>query len=261
MSNTLVIYVHYPTKHSIKNLIFFDKFGLYKTRGVTYILVINENKNNSISMPDLSERWSLIMHRANEGYDFLAWDYALKNVNLDKFKYFIFLNDTVIGPYVDRNWIDTFTNLISKQNKLAGLTINCHNGDYIEKEYGVKSVPHVQSMFWVVDRQGLDIVKPIISDATPMNKLEIIVKKEIAMSMKILEAGFNITCILPPYQVDYRKAENRYINQNNGAHGDPWFIDAYFGRTLSPMETIFFKNNRIQYQDLYERQQQYVKFY
>jgi len=74
-----------------------------------------------------------------------------------------------------------------------------------------------------------------------MDKGNTIIYKEIGASMAILNAGYNITCILTPYQVDYQIPANCFINSYNGILGHPWGRGKYFGRSLTPEETIFFK--------------------
>lgn len=237
--SSCVIYVYYESSGAKRNLEFFNKYGLYETNNVTYLLVINGEKCSV----NLSERWSIIKHRVNEGYDFAAWKEGLSFVDIDKYKYFIFMNDTVCGPFVDRHWIRTFTEMLNSEVKLAGISINCHTELY-SKYHNRKSVPHVQSMFWCTDRIGLEIVQEKIFSLENMDKEKTVIYKELGLSLAILNAGYNITCILPKYQVDYRLPENQFINSQNGAYGDPQYPGAYFGRSLHPLETIFAKANR-----------------
>ena len=239
MPRVLVVYVYHESAGSKANLEFFNKYGLYQTEDVTYILMIN----GETCSVDLSPRWSKIQPRRNEGFDFVAWTEGLSLVNKDDYDYFIFLNDTVRGPFIDRHWIRTFTSMIDHETKLAGISINCHVKLYAHY-HNRESVPHVQSMIWCTDQIGLDVVIPKILNTEMLDKDKTVIYKEIGLSLAILDAGYNITCILPKYQVDYRLPENQFINSNNGAFGDPQYPNGYFGRTLHPLETIFFKANR-----------------
>ena len=235
----LVLYAYHESPGASTNLEFFDRFGLYRTNDITYCLIIN-GKTCSIN---LSNRWSKTVFRENEGYDFAAWNYGLENFDLSEYTHFIFLNDTVRGPFGDRHWIRTFLDLITDDVKLAGITINCHHGLY-SKYFDRETVPHVQSMFFCTDRVGLDLIRPKIINGEILDKVQTVIQKELGLSLTILDAGYNITCILPRYQVDFRNPDNQWLNSQNGTHGDVQFEGAYFGRTLHPIETIFFKTNR-----------------
>lgn len=53
----------------------------------------------------------------NEGYDFGGYSYSIQMNNKNTFDYYIFLNDTVIGPFVPRfnskiTWYENFISLI-----------------------------------------------------------------------------------------------------------------------------------------------------
>jgi hypothetical protein len=197
--------------------------------------------------------WDRVLRRENKGYDFGAWYHGLQHSTLFGYDYFIFLNDSIRGPFGDPNWIGTFTGLLTERNKLAGITINCHNNGY-NMAYQMPVTPHVQSMMLCTDRVGLDIIYPsIISANHDLTLLETVILKEIGASLAILKAGYNITCILKPYQVDYQVVTNCHINAYNGAKGDPWWNHAYFGRSLTPFETIFFKTNRGVTEDVLEQ--------
>jgi len=248
----LVLYAYHETPHSKVNLEFFNRFGLYQTginqllpsgsqtEDVSYCLIVN---GRFCTVP-LSERWTKTIDRDNLGYDFNAWYEGLQAFDGGKeFTHFIFMNDTVMGPFGDRHWIKTFTDLLSDEVKLAGISINCHV-DLYAKHHGRASVPHVQSMFLCLDRAGLELIFPRIINSEILGKEETVIKKELGLSLAILNAGYNISCILPKYQVDFRKEENQFINSDNKYHGDPQFRGAYFGRSLHPLETIFFKSNR-----------------
>jgi hypothetical protein len=166
------------------------------------------------------------------------------------YDYFIFLNDTIRGPFGDRHWIQTFCELLDQKTKLAGITINCHTGIYLPYFKNKKSVPHVQTMLWCTDQIGLQIVKPVLSLNVraqkeldrELNKTEVVIFQEIGLSQQILAESFNLRCILEPYEEDYTKGNIMINTETQG--GDPWYEGSYFGRSLHPYETIFFKTNR-----------------
>lgn len=248
MSKYLCIYAYYEKESSKKNLEFFQRHGMKIRDRVTYMLIINGEKCTlDTSM------WDNVIKRENKGYDFGAWYDGLQNSKIDNFDYFIFLNDSIRGPFGNENWIQTFTGLLNERNKLAGITINCHIDGY-NVAYQMPVTPHVQSMLLCTDRIGLNIIYPkIINDNHNLSLLETVILKEIGASLAILMAGYNITCILKPYQVDYQVLSNCFVNSYNGAKGDPWWNNAYFGRSLEPFEVIFFKSNRGVTEDVLEQ--------
>ena len=64
---------------------------------------------------------------------------------------------------------------------------------------------------------------------------------ELAMSSLVRDHGWNIACLLPPYNaIDYR-GPHRDINPAT-ATGHPQTKGAYFGLTAHPFELIFIKS-------------------
>nr|WIL04893.1 rhamnan synthesis protein F [Cedratvirus duvanny] len=240
----LVIYSYFETSTSKANLEFFNAYGLYEKEDTDYCLVVNAG----ICTVNLSSRWNLVILRENQGHDFAAWKKGLEAFIPDHYTFFIFLNDTVVGPLGERHWIRTFTEKIDQETKLCGISINCL---HVEKfnlynpktPLSGKVCPHVQSMLWCTDKTGLDLVQDLLSDTAIYSKDELVAKKEIGLSLLFLSSGYNITCLLPPYQVDYRSKEH-LLNTFNGRDGDVFFPQAYFNRDVDPLQAIFFKNKR-----------------
>jgi hypothetical protein len=71
----------------------------------------------------------------------------------------------------------------------------------------------------------------------------IIANKEIGLSQIAIKNGWNINCILSKYKnIDYTHIQ-KDINFSS-INGDPYYKNAYFGKTIDPYEVIFFKTNR-----------------
>ena len=232
---TLVLYAYYESDNGKANLGFFNEYGLLQKDSVDYHLIIN----GTCSVP-LSESWDRVLFRENKGYDFGAWYDGLQQTDLTEYTHFIFMNDTLRGPFFIKEWIYRFTDLITDVNKLSGITINCCTYEPYTNYHKRCPVPHVQSMLMCTDQVGLSIIYPKIISDELFDREETVLKKEIGASLEILKAGYNITCILPPYQVDYRIPSNCFINvYNGGCYGNPTFN--YFGRFLTAEEAIFLK--------------------
>ena len=199
---------------------------------VYFIFLINSSKC-SVSIPNNSN--IKIIKRNNTGLDFGAWSDGLKQINIKEYNYFIFTNDTVVGPFLPRyiktDWYKLFCNLLDSKTKLSGLTINYK--PFNEMKYS----KHVQSMMFCTDKVGLDILisKKILLDTryNSFNKFDYIINYEIGMSKIILESGYQITAL---------------ALSENKKHQiiDVWFfLNKYFNININPLETIFYKNNRI----------------
>ena len=123
----LVIFVYFERVFSAKNIEFFIKNGLYENDDVDYLFIIN-GKNLNIEIPTYKN--VNILKRPNIGGDFAGWAFGLNNTQQNKYDRFIFLNDTVRGPYLPRyipielKWYSLFSNLLSDKTKLVGTTKN-----------------------------------------------------------------------------------------------------------------------------------------
>jgi hypothetical protein len=205
-----------------------------------------------------------VLRRENVGYDFGAWSEALTTVsNLDAYTHYCFMNSASRGPFFPA-WIDhrrrtawwrVFVDRLSADVKLVGATINVQ----IDPERPcATSFPHVQSMVLVTDRVGLGVAlrngvfAPLSSCES---KEHIMADREIGWSQHILDAGFNIACMLAAYKdVDFRNVRRSLsFARRFAAHpgtGDLLYTDRHFGTTVHPYECVFFKTNRDMTPDL-----------
>jgi lipopolysaccharide biosynthesis protein len=244
-----MILIVYAAMKLDDNLKFFFKNGYLNDPDIQYVFVFNDpdiDLSMSVLQELLSDRKNYkFVKRENVGYDFGAWAHGLFNSDIDyqKYDHFVFMNGTVRGPfihsYVNKRWCDIFIEKLNDDVKLVGTTINCLNTvDGPSTDYD----PHVQSMFFVTDKIGLDVViknnifetKNYISD-----KRYIVIEKEIGLSKVILKNGYNISCMLEIYRNhDFRKSPPTIIC------GDHYMPKNYLGGDIYPFEVIFFKTNR-----------------
>lgn len=233
-----VLYSYFETNESRINLQFFIKNGLSINNDIFYIFLINNHKY-SVKIP--SQKNIKIICRDNIGYDFGSWKQGLESIDIDNFNYFIFMNDTVRGPFLPRyipnniNWYSMFCNLISEKIKLSGLSIN-----YFPWGNKGNDLQHVQSMMFCTDKTGLAILNKDIFNL-PYNEYErilrekkenFIIKFEIGMSQQIIKNGFDISAL---YICDIKKNKT----------GDIWYNNKYFDSTMNPFEVMFIKTNRV----------------
>ena len=234
-----VIYVYKESEGSKKNLQLFLDNGVLEKDDIFYTFAIN---GKTLSAPIPKSQNIKIIKRENIGHDFGAWKECLAALEAENmiFDRYIFMNDTVAGPFLPRyikskRWYKMFCRLLSSKVKLSGLSINSDPWNL-----GKPDMQHVQSMMFCTDRIGLKILKKKIfcHDAIEFQKIynngrkDFIVKFEIGMSKAILEQGYRIAAL---YIAD--KLKNKT--------GDIWGDGKYFGTTMNPFETMFIKANRI----------------
>jgi hypothetical protein len=85
-------------------------------------------------------------------FDSKAVDYTL-------YKYFVFLNSSVRGPYMPSylsghlSWTQAFVAILDDQVKLAGPSINCEKANWkADPSQRTRHNPHVQSYAVATDR-------------------------------------------------------------------------------------------------------------
>ena len=244
MTKILVLYVFHiyneRVEHFLKNCIFNDE-------NVDFIIISN-NKDNKI---DISKDNVKILYRDNIGYDFGGWsDALLQNTNgssfYNQYDKFIFVNSSVIGPFLPSyfigNWTDVYLNGLKNDIKLFGSTINTCR-DPLNKS-------HVQSYIFSMDKITLEyLIKCEIFSITNYAKTfnDAIWQKEVLMSRKILENGWNIGSLLMHYKdVDFRFKDKSPKDYNNNIRFLDDIMYQQFMNTLwNKYELVFIKGNRI----------------
>ena len=249
---TLIIYSLYEETSETD---FFLKNGIINNLDTDYVFVVNDLnfKPSNVfldAQKKLGSRCRLIL-RDNIGYDFGGYscvvDTFTKEGKINSYEYFVFLNQTVTGPFFpswykdpENNWAKLFTEKINEETKLVGISINCFYKDMGLKEFIYQ--PHVQSMLFATDKVGLNLlVEYSIFDYPNIHtsKIWIVMDKEIKMSRIMLENNYNIACMLSCSNgCDFRKGKP------SNAWEDPLFPNLYFEENVHPYETIFIKNNR-----------------
>lgn len=242
------VYAYYEKNDVYKeNLEYFlQKGGLLPF--VEYYFVINGS--SSVNLPNHNNIH--VLHRENVGYDFGAWGAALYTFpEIRDSDYIFFMNTSVKGPYTPhRDWTRPFLQLFNHPNtKLVGTSINISSSDFSASSYGYKKVyPHVQSMFFVVDKDALEflLARGLFNVDKTLPFEELIAEKEVGMSIMILNNKWNINCILPRYKNRDYMTISEDINPTSHS-GDAYYENAYFGKSIQPSDVIFFKNTRFVY--------------
>lgn len=236
MSKTLVLFVFHVLNERVQNFI---KNAIFYDENVDFIIISND-KNNRFEAPSYVKS----LFRDNIGYDFGGWSEALLTNNLYKnYNNYIFVNSSVIGPYIPSyykgKWTDIYLDGLQNNIKLFGSTINtCRNPLHLS---------HVQSYIFAMNKETLDYlidceIFSITNYASTFH--DAIHNKEILMSKKILENGWNIGSLLPYYKdVDFtfkKKTPEEYII--------PFLDDIMFphfrNKLWNEYQLVFIKGNR-----------------
>jgi hypothetical protein len=203
-------------------------------------LIICNNKKSTIQAPSYVK----IIYRDNIGYDFGGWSEGLLTNNLyQHYDNFIFVNSSVIGPFLPPdftgNWTDIYLNGLQGNIKLFGSTIN--------SLLDPLNNAHVQSYIFALDLETLQyLIDQEIFSTTNIAKTfkEAIWNKEVLMSRKIIENGWNIGSLFLLYHgVDFTFSTKQPQDYNIRFLGDVMH-DGDFGYLWTEQQLVFVKGNR-----------------
>lgn len=146
-----------------------------------------------------------------------------------------------------KQWTKLFTDMFTEKVKLVGATISC------------EGQIHVQSHFFAVDRQGLNIIYDIIKTERNQDfKLDIDGDVAKSMTAAILDKGFTIDSMMSQYQTfdwlrlytqNHGTSQRKYVMKGDKACNDgrdPLKENKYGGDvanlySMTPYELVFFK--------------------
>jgi len=206
MSKLLVLYIFHEYNDRVKHFI---KTCIFRDANVDFIMIANDKTFKGFNVPDYVKT----LTRDNIGYDFGGWSDALLTNDLyKKYDKFIFVNSSVIGPFIPSyskvKWTDIYLNGLQNNVKLFGSTINACD-DPINKS-------HVQSYIFAMNKETLQyLIHCKIFSMIDYSKTlyETVWNREVLMSRKIIEKKWNIGSLLPLYKnVDFTciKPENKH---------------------------------------------------
>lgn len=255
--STVVVFVFHEYNRNVK---FFLKQGVKANSQVDYVVVHNiehfsEQPSASVRILEEDGQRSKVtmVKRANLSNDWGAYSESLLHFDANQYKYFVFLNSTMRGPfvppYVTEHWTQLFTRKLNSDVGLVGSTINPYNCQ-----------PHVQSMMMAMDRRVLDLAREhqkFFEPSQSVEKSRLITEHEVGLSTLVLENGLNIDCMVTAFQgVDWReKPEIKFPTTLRKS--DLWGDRNYFGHNLHVYETVFFKTNRY-YNDAHTNLEHYT---
>lgn len=234
MYKVAVLYVFHEYNNRVR---YFIENGVFEDDNIDFIFICN---NNNVTCDVPNYRNVRIMYRENIGHDFAGWSFALLNDNLyEKYEKFIFLNSTVIGPflplYYKNKWTQVYLDGLKDNVRLFGSTINVMDNEK-------KIIPHVQSYIFSMDQ---DIVKYLIDcqifslTNISLTHKDAVNNKEIRMSQMVIQGGHNIGCLYSFYNgIDFR------TNFHTNYRGDLMYKQ-YMNKLWNIHELVFVKGNRV----------------
>lgn len=249
MVKLLVLYVFHEYNDRVNefltNSIFYDE-------DVDFLIICNDksmNIDDKIVHSNIS-----VFYRDNIGYDFGGWSDGLLTNDLYKnYTHFIFVNSSVIGPYLrpeyNGKWTDIYIENLNDDIKLFGSTINA-NHDYLSRHGDIKlSLAHVQSYIFSMDITTLYylIEKGIFSNTEYVSSFnDAIWRKEVYMSQVIRENGWNIGSLLKMYHgVDFTFKDKTVLDYEQEFYDDlMWCTHQHM---WDKYDLTFIKGNRYLY--------------
>lgn len=192
---------------------------------------------------------NLLHRKENEGMDIAAHNVTiafLQNQHkLRSYKYFIFLNSSVKGPFfptwvpTNWQWTDAFTSRFTRTVKAVGSSLTC-----LPAQDAGGPGPRLESWAFAVDQTGLHVLmQEGIFEVRTCKICEegVVVKGEYGLSEALLQRGYNIATLLSMYpkDIDWRDPQHHGCNDNvhPSRHG------TYDSITMHPYETIFVKSS------------------
>jgi hypothetical protein len=222
----IILYAYYKGDNDGEvALDFFLKYGVKEHPDYDYYF-INSGEPTTQKIPS----FFTIINRPNIAYDFGAWSDAILSIDTSKYDYFIFLNNSSIGPCMPRYlknvfWPELFYKHIDAKTKLVGCTTN------------FDGMEHIQSYVFCVDIIGLNILinNKIFTKNMIKNKKQVIEDCEMKMLYYIKNDRYN------GYTFEtVRNYDNKQKIINGNLSDGTYFKDNYY-HDISPFEVIFVK--------------------
>ena len=236
-TRTLIIYVYGETHASAEeNLVFFIRAAVRSSHDADYYFILQQIKNkvpDEKKLPPLPSNAQYIQHE-DKCFDLgsIGWLLSTGRIDRTKYKYFVFLNSSVRGPFIvsyhnDPVWFRIFTRRLTEYVRLVGCTFNCDPS------------PHVQSYLWAMNGNTLDFLLNSTKVFTCHESLHYAINDgEIAASRAIFQAGFSLDSLMTKYR-DLDLRANFMIKCPYRTHPTP--DRGVDGITLDPYEVVFVK--------------------
>ena len=244
------IYHYYELNETYKdNFVYFLNTSIVEE--IEYFFYISGSC--SIKLPKLSN--VQYINIANKNNDFGAVVEFSKDKRSFNFDAYIFVNSSVRGPfmpsYYSFNWYEIFISKLSNNIAMVGSSINLLPEDALISDYFKKKFSfdppyiHVQTTAYALSNEGYRVLskKGFFNTNETLKKNDVISRYEILLSQILLNNGFSIASILPTQdEFSFSKRDVKFLGTSK--KGDLLRKTAFYGRTLTPVESVFIKTGR-----------------
>lgn len=201
----------------------------------------------------------------------------MQKVALSAYRFFVFMNGSIRGPFIgcdkSKKWLNEFTSRLSPSSQsleipqktppvhLIGTSFNCHIPHVTDcADVSCVNRAHLQSMFLVIDDVGISLAEKTWGCVA--NKLAVIDTYEIGTTRKFLAEGWNVAAIQEYWQGHNFLDENsthrkclpifrgslKHWKKDGRVVTDPYYPGNEWTpsgrRDVPPTEMIMFKANR-----------------
>lgn len=248
-SSKLAVIYHYYEKDDTyrENFVFF--LARAWRPEIEFFIVISGD--HSIILPTYANVH--YVYTENLGHDFGSYAAATESGALDGFDRLIFVNCSVRGPFLPHYstgcWTTPFLSLLKGDVHLCGSAINIlHDTRPTHALYRQRHpedpepFSHVQSAAHAMTAECFAFLRAqgLYTAARKLDKESAVAECEVGMSMLVRGHGWNLACLLPPYNsLDYRLPHSEINPATTTGH--PQRRGAYFGLSPHPFELIFIK--------------------
>ena len=249
MARTAVIYHYFE-----KDAVYRDNFVFFLARAwradLDFFVVVA-----GAHSVDLPRRDNIrYIFTPNLGHDFAGYCTLVATGLLDGHDRLVFVNCTARGPFLPAYagalpWAAPLLELLQGEVHLCGSTINIlhdtrppHARFRARHPGAAAPFSHVQTHAHAMTADCFAFLRDggLYAGGEGLDKDDAVAAFEIAMSHRVRAHGWNIACLLPPYNaIDYRRPHAE-INPAT-ATGHPLARGAYFGLTPHPCELVFVK--------------------
>lgn len=182
---TCISYLYNETKQSIFNLDFFAQVGIFESDDILFVVVINGDD----CLVELPKYNNLIIIKNQDTHqatvDYLLNLYEVTDIIELPIDNFIFLDSSVIGPFMPlnlkpkyNNWIEIFTSKLDDQHKMIFTILT----------FGSKNRLQFDESCYCVDKIGLSIINNDNDNDNYENKV-----------IKMTDNNYNTICLVNNY--------------------------------------------------------------
>lgn len=253
----LVAGTHYPQQRKDMHWAFVVSGGDCSPCKMLYSVLHNRDPTDTtLTKMGIKDAWhsgkfTLLLRTENVGMDFGAHNatisYFTHRRMLGQYKYFVFLNSSVKGPFFPAwvpdswHWTHAYLKLMSPTVHAVGSSLVC----LPEVDAGGPG-PRLESWAFAVDEDGLKVALDAGVFVTRSCKLcsgsdGIVVGGEYGLTVAQLNAGYNVATLMSRYatSTDWRDKQHWHCNDN--VH--PSRAGTYDGISFHPFETVFVKSS------------------